>query len=151
MIQLNEYLINKTTKEKGNFTFDEFVDEIDKHWQGRLYIKKTQMGGGNTGFNEYTKVILTTTEHYSSKMSVYIPLFYYQEDKEILIQEYLSNSIPQDHFYIMVRDQKIDIVGNNIDYDICSFEDSEKYKIVLFPMNIKTLDYIYNILKKYDA
>ena len=45
MIRLNEYLINKTTKEKVNFTFDEFVNEIENHWQGRLYIKKNRLEG----------------------------------------------------------------------------------------------------------
>ena len=149
MIQLNEYLINKTTKEKANFTFDEFVDEIEKHWQGRLYIKKNRLEGID-GFTE--NIILTTTEHYSSKMSVYIALVYFpNEYGEYLAQTYIEHSPSKDNFHIRVRNTDKFISGKDIDYNICSFIEGKRYKTALFPINTNTLDYIYNILKKYDA
>ena len=64
-------------------------------------------------------IILTTTEHYSSKMSVYIPLVYFpNEYGEYLAQTYIENSPSKDNFHIRVRNTDIFISGKDIDYNM---------------------------------
>ena len=73
------------------------------------------------------------------------------ENGEYLAQTYIEHSPSKDNFHIRVRNTDKFISGKDIDYNICSFIEGKRYKTALFPINTNTLDYIYNILKKYDA
>ena len=151
MVSINEYLINKKTKEKIKEIKNlyDLIDEVETNWKGKLYITTQKHHLSNSNKEWFTDVTFSLVNEFDfdpvNDTSMHFTAWPYPDQLNLLQQP----SDYKDHFEIYEHG-----FSKNIKFEPNEFISAEKSKVtgyeIYFKLCIELLDFIYNTLKKYD-